>query len=287
MNESAIPTGIAAAPSEARHAGGASVPDATNTERPDYQGKVALVSGGSSGIGLGIAKHLAQLGARVAILGRSAQKIDAAIGEVERLGGIADGYSVDVRDAATTAEALAACKDKHGAIDVVVAAAAGNFVCAADKLTPNGFKAVVDIDLLGTFNVFSAALPLLRRPGAALLAITAPQSQRPWAGQAHVCAAKAGVDMLVKCLALEWGKLGIRVNAVSPGPIKNTEGLRRLSTTAEIEESVRDSTALGRLGELDDIARAVAFLCSPLAGYVTGTILDCDGGMRLGNLVTP
>jgi NAD(P)-dependent dehydrogenase (short-subunit alcohol dehydrogenase family) len=253
---------------------------------PGYVGKVALVSGGSSGIGFGIAKHLAQLGARVAILGRAQTKLDAAVTGIEALGGVCTGYSVDVRDAPKVAATLARCQDQYGPIDAVVAAAAGNFFCQADKLTPNGFKAVVDIDLLGTFNVFSAALPLLRRPGAALLAITAPQAQRPWEGQAHVCAAKAGIDMLVKCLALEWGKLGVRVNAVSPGPIASTEGLKRLSTRPEIETFVRDSTPLRRFGEVGDIAHVVAFLCSSQAGYVTGTILDCDGGMRLGNLVT-
>jgi NAD(P)-dependent dehydrogenase (short-subunit alcohol dehydrogenase family) len=254
---------------------------------PSYQGKVAVVSGGSSGIGLGIAKHLAQLGASVFILGRAPEKLDIAVAEIEQLGGTAAGYSADVRDAAKVAESLAQCKDQHGPIDLVVAAAAGNFFCSAEKLTPNGFKAVVDIDLIGTFNVFSAAFPLLRRPGAALLAITAPQAQRPWENQAHVCAAKAGIDMLVKCLAMEWGKHGVRVNAVSPGPINGTEGLKRLLTSPDLETAARESTSLRRFGEVDDVAHAAAFLCGPLAGYITGAILDCDGGLRLGNLVTP
>jgi NAD(P)-dependent dehydrogenase (short-subunit alcohol dehydrogenase family) len=184
----------------------ATEPTADQNAWPSYAGKVALVSGGSSGIGLGIAKRLAHLGASVFILGRSPEKLDSAVAEIAQLGGIATGHSADVRDAAKVAESLVECKARFGPIDVVIAAAAGNFFCAAEKLTPNGFKAIVDIDLIGTFNVFSAAFALLRRPGAALLAITAPQAQRPWENQAHVCAAKAGIDMLVKCLAVEWGK---------------------------------------------------------------------------------
>lgn len=116
-----------------------------------------------------------------------------------------------------------------------------------------------------------------------MVAISAPQAQRAMQYQAHACAAKAGVDMLVKCLALEWGAHGVRVNAVSPGPIAETEGLSRLSASPEIERAVRDNTALRRFGSVDDIARAVAFLASDQAAYVTGTVLDCDGGMRLGN----
>ena len=254
-----------------------------------YEGKVVVVSGGSSGIGLGVARHFAALGADVAILGRNREKLDVAVRDVElhsrALRKSVLAHSVDVRDSVKVSQALAACSERLGPIDVLVAAAAGNFFCPAEQLSANGFKAVVDIDLLGTFNVFSAVFPLLRRPGAALLAISAPQAQRPWANQAHVCAAKAGVDMLVKCLALEWGTLGVRVNAVSPGPISGTEGLQRLSTSPEVEDFVRNNTALKRFGDVSDISRAVTFLCSEHAGYVSGTIFDCDGGMRLENLL--
>ncbi|MFT3792262.1 MAG: SDR family oxidoreductase [Rudaea sp.] len=253
----------------------------------DYRGKRVVISGGSSGIGLGIAQHLAALGAQVAILGRTQDKLDAATASIIAAGGHAAGFSVDVRDAAKVAETLAACREQHGEIDALIAAAAGNFFVPAAKMSANAFKTVIDIDLVGTFNVFSAALPLLRKPGASLIAITAPQAQRAMPLQAHACAAKAGIDMLVKCLALEWGALGVRVNAVSPGPIADTEGLSKLSASPEIETFVREATALKRFGKAEDIAQAVAFLCSAQAGYVTGSILDCDGGMRLGNFHSP
>jgi NAD(P)-dependent dehydrogenase (short-subunit alcohol dehydrogenase family) len=257
----------------------------THSEGPDYRGKLVVISGGSSGIGLGIAQHLAALGAKLVIIGRTQAKLDATVAGITQAGGSAVSYAADVREAAKLVDVLYDCKQKHGEIDVVIAAAAGNFFVPAAKMSANAFKTVIDIDLLGCFNLFSAALPNLRKPGASLIAITAPQAQRPMAGQAHACAAKAGIDMLVKCLALEWGALGIRVNAVSPGPIAGTEGMARLAATPEIETFVREATALKRFGGVQDIADAVAYLCSARAGYVTGTILDCEGGMRHGNFM--
>jgi len=258
----------------------------TSAAGPNYGGKLVVISGGSSGIGLGIAQHLAALGAKLVIIGRTQEKLDASVASIEQAGGSAFGYAADVREAARIAEIMADCKAKHGEIDIVIAAAAGNFFVPAARMSANAFKTVIDIDLIGCFNLFSAALPNLRKPGASLIAITAPQGQRAMAGQAHACAAKAGIDMLVKCLAIEWGALGVRVNAVSPGPIAGTEGMARLAATPEVENFVREATALKRFGGVQDIADAVAYLCCAQAGYVTGSILDCDGGMRHGNFVS-
>lgn len=249
-----------------------------------FANKVVVISGGSSGIGLGIARHLGRHGARVVILGRKPEKLEQAAKAIADAGGSSAGYSVDVRDSELLGAVLEDIHARFGAIDLVVAAAAGNFFTPAERISPNGFKTVIDIDLIGTFNLFSLALPLLNKPGASLIAISAPQAQRAMPLQAHACTAKAGIDMLVKCLALEWGVLGVRVNAVSPGPIAGTEGLDRLSASPEIERQVLRNTALRRFGETVHIAKAVAFLASDDAEYVTGTILDCDGGMRLGNL---
>jgi NAD(P)-dependent dehydrogenase (short-subunit alcohol dehydrogenase family) len=135
--------------------------------------------------------------------------------------------------------------------------------------------------------VLSAAYPHLKRPGAVLVNITAPQADRAMPMQAHACSAKAGIEMLTRCLALEWGVDGIRVNAVSPGPIADTEGLARLATDAQLAERIRGALALPRFGQRIDIGNAVAWLCSEGASFVTGTTIDSDGGMRLGNLYVP
>jgi NAD(P)-dependent dehydrogenase (short-subunit alcohol dehydrogenase family) len=144
--------------------------------------------------------------------------------------------------------------DTKGPIDIALSGAAGNFFVPAAKMSPNAFKTVIDIDLLGTFNVLSAAYPHLKRPGAALVNITAPQAAR--AMQAHARSAKAGIEMLTRCLALECGVEGIRVNAVSRGPIADTEGLARLATDAELAERIRGALALPHFGHRIDIGNA-------------------------------
>jgi hypothetical protein len=169
-----------------------------------------------------------------------------------------------------------------GDFDIVIAGAAGNFPAPAIDISPNGFKAVVDIDLLGTFNVFRLAFDRRRESGCSMIAITAPQAVRATPFQAHVCAAKAGINMLVKCLALEWGPGNVRVNAISPGPIAGTEGMRRLAPTPEIEASQKAAVALGRFGEAEEIGNLAAFLCSSEAAYINGAIMNCDGGTELG-----
>lgn len=244
-------------------------------------GKTAYVTGGSSGIGQRMAERLASQGATVMIQGRDQAKLDAAVKLIVDAGGKADGISADVRDYAATEAALAKCQELFGPIDILIAGAAGNFPAPALGMSSNGFKAVMDIDLLGSFNLCRAAHQFLRKPGASVIAISAGQAQAPTAFQSHVCAAKAGVEMLMQCLALEWGKDGIRLNCITPGPTDDTEGMRRLAPSEEHRAKVLRGVPLGRLGNRDELADLALFLSTEAASYITGSIFNCDGGSSI------
>lgn len=249
----------------------------------DLAGKVALVTGASSGINLAIARRLGEYGARLAILSRTPDRIEAAAAGLRAEGYDAAALAGDVRDAAHIADLMDDLAARTGPIDIVVSGAAGNFFVNAEAMSPNAFKTVIDIDLIGTFNVIKAAFPHLRKPGGSIVNVSAPQAQRAMPRQAHACAAKAGIDMLTRCLALEWGVHGIRVNAVSPGPIDRTEGLARMAAGDGLMNAIVNDMPMKRLGQGEEIGEAVAFLCSEAASFVTGTVIDCDGGMKLGN----
>lgn len=242
------------------------------------EGKVAFVAGGTSGINLGIAKRFASLGAHVAVCGRDPDK---AVRAAEAIGHHALGLSADVRDFAAIRGALETASDRFGAFDIVVAGAAGNFLAPALGMSANAFKTVVDIDLLGTFNTFRACHDLLNKP-ASLIAITAGQAEQAMALQVHACAAKAGVNQVIRTLAIEWGP-HVRVNGISPGPIDGTEGMARLAPNPAMRQASEHRIPLKRWGQIEEIAEAAVFLSSPSAAYVTGTILDVDGGSSVGD----
>ncbi len=247
----------------------------------EFQGQTVFVAGGSSGINLGIAHAFAQAGARVAIASRSQQRVDGAVAELKTHGRDVLGFSADVRDSEAIAQALQQTHAAWGEIDVLISGAAGNFVAPALGMSAKGFRTVVDIDLNGTFHVLRAAHAFLRKPGASIINISAPQAVNPTMFQSHVCAAKAGIDMLTRVLAMEWGPDGVRVNGIAPGPIADTEGIRRLAPTPEDIARMTSSIPLRRMGTTEEIANMALFLSSKRAQYVTGAVIPVDGGSAL------
>ena len=250
--------------------------------QPDLlAGRHAFVTGGSSGINLGIAERLAAHGARVSINGRKLDKIEAAVAGITAAGGTARAAPADVRDHAALEAAIQGSVDAWGELDILVSGAAGNFPAPAVGISSNGFKSVMEIDVLGTFHAARIAFPHLRKPGACVIHVSAPQAFVPMPFQAHVCAAKAGVDMLTRVLAMEWGPEGVRVNSIVPGPIGNTEGIRRLAPTPETLQRMEQSVPLQRMGRVEEIADMALFLASSHAAFVTGAIIPVDGGSSL------
>jgi len=243
-------------------------------------GQAAFVTGGGSGIGAGIAKMLGRQGARVALLGRTHEKLDATAADIRAAGGEARTHAVDVRDYAALEGAIGAAAEAFGGLDVLVNSAAGNFLAPAASLSANGFRAVVDIDLCGTFNACRAAFAHLAKRGGKIVSITATQANVPTPLQCHAGAAKAGIEKLTRDLALEWAGAGVRVNAVAPGPIAGTEGVARLMP-GDSDAMVQRRVPLQRFGTIDEVCAAVLFLLSPAGAYITGATLLVDGGTSL------
>ena len=251
------------------------------TFQPDMlKGKTALVTGGGTGICRGISLALAAHGCDVAITSRKAEHLEPTAREIEGLGRRAVAVPADVRDPVAVEAAVNEAAEKLGRLDILVNGAAGNFLCLAENLSPNGFGAVVDIDLKGTFHVSKSALPHLRASRGVVLNISATLHYFGTMAQLHVSAAKAGIDALTRVLAVEWGRYGIRVNGIAPGPIADTEGVRRL-LVGPAKDHVEKSTPLGRLGAIRDIGDSTLFLCSDAASFISGVTLVVDGGLWL------
>ena len=190
-------------------------------------GKNAFVTGGGSGIGQRMAERFAEHGASVTLAGRKQEKLDAAASTIRAAGGMVETAALDVREYSALDTALRRTRGNFGEIDILLCAAAGNFPAPVTGMSANGFKAVIDIDLLGTFNTCRAGYEFLRKPGASVLSISAAHAQMAIANQSHVCAAKAGVELLMKTLAIEWGPQGIRANCITPGPTAATRKVWR------------------------------------------------------------
>ena len=243
-------------------------------------GRTALVTGGGTGICRGIALELARHGCDVAITSRSAEHLEPTAEEIQRLGRRSVAVTADVRDPVAVEVAITRAVEELGGLDILVNGAAGNFLCMAENLSPNGFGAVVDIDLKGTFHCSKAALPYLKKNGGVVVNISATLHYLGTPAQLHVASAKAGVDALTRVLAVEWGPYGVRVNGIAPGPIADTEGVRRLLGD-DAKRRAEQVTPLQRLGLVKDVSDAALFLCSGAAGYITGVTLVVDGGLWL------
>lgn len=251
----------------------------------DFRGKNVFVFGGTSGINLGIAHGFARVGAHLSVASRNPDKVEAARAALSHTHP-ALGFALDVRDWDAVKAAVDAHVAERGSIDILISGAAGNFPAPATAISSKGFRTVTDIDTLGTFNVMRASYDALTKPGASIISISAAQAWIAMPLQVHVCAAKAGVDMITRCLAMEWGREGIRINSVAPGPIEGTEGMDRLAPTPEAKARAAASVPMGRMGTIDEIADACLFLSSDAARYITGAVIPVDGGSTAGRMLS-
>ncbi|HET8622770.1 MAG TPA: SDR family oxidoreductase [Gemmatimonadales bacterium] len=257
---------------------------------PDLlSGKVALVTGGGTGIGFGIASCLARAGASLAIASRKPEHLEPALGRLRALGGRAIAAEVNVREPDSVSRMIDRVTGELGRLDVLVNNAAGNFYAPSATLSPNAWRAVVETDLYGTFHCCQAAYAPLKASGAGrIISISMTLHYRGWPLMAHATAAKAGIDALTRTLALEWAPDRITVNAVAPGPIP-TEGVRKAFTppNAEVPDLfqmdafARREIPAGRWGTPEDIGHMVTFLAGPAGEWITGAIMVVDGGQWL------
>jgi len=253
-----------------------------------FRGEVALVTGGGTGICRGIAEALAAHGARTVLVSRKAEHLEPTAAEIiARTGQACLAVVADVRVPDQVEEAVAQAVNVMGRIDILINGAAGNFLCPAADLSPNGFGTVIDIDTKGTWNVSRAVYHAwMRAHGGRILNISATLHRGGTPMQLHVSAAKAGVDALTRNLAVEWGPEGIRVNAIAPGPIGDTEGVRRL-LPGDLAEEVARAVPIRRLGRIDDISNLALFLLSDAASNINGEVIASDGGLSLCGLFLP
>ena len=245
--------------------------------------RVAVVTGGGTGIGLAVARRLGQLGARIVIGSRNSANLEAGSAELLHAGLDPLTVQVDVRNPEQVDELVERTLKHFGRIDILVNNAAGNFICRAEELSPNGWNAVLGIVLNGAFYCSRAVgrHMIQRGGGGSIVSILANYVWTGSAGTVHSAAAKAGVMSLTQTLAVEWARHKIRVNAVAPGPVESPGAAKQLWNSPEAVDRLTQMVPLGRFGKPEEVADAVAFLVSDHAGYITGEVLTVDGGAWL------
>ncbi|PPQ74233.1 hypothetical protein CVT24_001104 [Panaeolus cyanescens] len=243
-----------------------------------FKGKVLFCTGGGSGICRGMTEAMMRHGANATIVGRNLERLTQTSKELSQsTGQICIPAQADVRKPETLKEAVAKTIEKFGRIDYVICGAAGNFLAPISGLSENAFRTVMEIDTIGTYNTVKATIGHVRSSKGAYIHVSATLHYNATPFQAHVSAAKAGVDALSAVIAVEEGPHGVRSNVIAPGPIANTEGMDRLSAKGETRSAVRNYP-VGRMGEVKDIENATVFLFSDAAAYITGQTIAVDGG---------
>lgn len=245
----------------------------------DLRGKVALVTGGNGGIGLGIARALAAAGADVAIAGRNGAKLAAAVAELEGVGTRAIGIGADVTDRSQVERMVAETVERLSGLDILIANAGMNIRKAPQEYRPDEWRQIVDTNLTGVFACCQAVYPeMKRRGGGKIVTIGSMASLFGFDIAPAYAAAKGGVVQLTRSLAMAWAKDNIQVNSILPGWIDTdlTKGARQV--VAGLHKRVVQGTPAARWGRPDDLAGAAVFFCSPASDFVTGTALPVDGG---------
>lgn len=253
------------------------------------QGRAAIITGGGTGIGLAIAREYARLGASLVLASRNMERLETAAHQLAQQGARVVTAQTDVRDAAQVDRMCSRAMQEYGRIDILVNNAAGNFICPAEKLSVNGWDAVVNIVLNGSFYCSRAAgLAMIENGrGGSILNIVAAYAWTGGPGTIHSASAKAGVLAMTRTLAVEWARYRIRVNALSPGPVETEGAGSRLWAAPEVRQAMLRQVPRGRIGQTQEVANAAAYLVSDYADFITGEVLVMDGGMWLGKGMFP
>lgn len=251
--------------------------------KDSLQGQIAIVTGGGSGLGRAMALHFAELGAKVVAASRNLENLKKTVSEIQANGGDALAVVCDVRNPEAVESLMETVISHYGGIDILVNNAAGNFVVPAEQLSINGWNAVINIVLNGTFYCSQAVGKrwIAEGKGGNILNIIATYAWTGSPGVIHSASAKAGVLAMTRTLAVEWARYGIRVNAIAPGPIQGTGGADKLWGDPEMEQRVIFTIPAGRLGRPEEVAHLASYIVSPYAQFMTGEVVTLDGGAWL------